>query len=188
MVFAFLGVMSAAQTRAACLGTVKETVPAAAGGQFTPALYRVGAGSVSPLMRIGDNDEDDSIVGLWEFKLSGFLNDFGTQAFHIGGTETMFSAGVDPSTGDVCQGVWRRVGRSTYTLNHIAMAWTAPGAQYGVLIHIHMTINVARSGDAFTGHYSVSLFSATPQNPFDESGGAFASGRGEVTASRVFPD
>jgi len=61
MVFAFLGVMSAAQTRAACLGTVKETVPAAAGGQFTPALYRVGAGSVSPLMRIGDNDEDDMV-------------------------------------------------------------------------------------------------------------------------------
>jgi hypothetical protein len=68
------------------------------------------------------------------------------------------------------------------------MAWTAPGAQYGVLIHFHMTIKLARSGNAFTGHYSVSLFSATPENPFDESGGAFLSGSGDVTATRVQPD
>jgi len=188
MVVAFLGLMAAAQTHAACLDSVKKMTPTGGGGWFTPALYTPGNYPGPSLLRVGDYDEDDSIVGLWKFKLSGFLQDFGTQAFHAGGTETMFSAGVDPSTGDVCQGVWRRVGRSTYTLNHIAMAWTAPGAQYGVLIHIHMTINVARSGSAFTGHYSVSLFSATPQNPFDESGGAFASGTGDVTASRVHPD
>lgn len=188
MVLVLLGLMSAAQTHAGCLDTTKKMLPTAAGGPFTPALYRAGDEGGSPFMQIGDYDEDDSIVGLWKFKLSGFLKDFGTQAFHAGGTETMFSAGVDPSTGDVCQGVWRRVGRSTYTLNHIAMAWTAPGAQYGVLIHIHMTIRLARNGDAFAGHYSVSLFSATPENPFDESGGAFATGLGDVTASRVHPD
>jgi hypothetical protein len=188
LVLALLGLMTAAQTNAACLNASKEMAPMGGGGPFTPALYRPDVQSGSPFMRIGDFDEDDSIVGLWKFKLSGFLKDFGTQAFHAGGTETMFSAGVDPSTGDVCQGVWRKIGRSTYTLNHIAMAWTAPGAQYGVLIHIHMTIKLAHSGDAFTGHYSVSLFSATPQNPFDESGGAFASGLGDVTASRVHPD
>jgi hypothetical protein len=187
-VLALLGLLIAAQTHAACLDGAKKLTPTAAGGQFTPALFRAGDEPGSPFMRIGDYDEDDSIVGLWKFKLSGFLKDFGTQAFHAGGTETMFSAGVDPATGDICQGVWRRIGRSTYTLNHIAMAWTAPGAQYGVLIHIHMTIRLARSGDAFTGHYSVSLFSATPENPFDESGGAFATGLGDVTASRVHPD
>ncbi|MBS0422019.1 MAG: hypothetical protein JSR66_30215 [Proteobacteria bacterium] len=188
MVCAFLGLITTAQTRAACLNSTTNGIPTAAAGQFSPALYRPGDYPGSSLIRVGDDDEDDSIVGLWKFKLSGFLKDFGTQAFHAGGTETMFSAGVDPSTGDVCQGVWRKIGRSTYTLNHIAMAWTAPGAQYGVLIHIHMTIRLAHSGDAFTGHYSVSLFSATPENPFDESGGAFASGGGDVTASRVRPD
>jgi hypothetical protein len=188
MVLALIGLMAAAQTNAACLNNLNKMAPAASGGRFTPALYQTDDESGAALMRIGDFDEDNSIVGLWKFKLRGFLNDFGTQAFHAGGTETMFSAGVDPSTGDVCQGVWRRVGHSTYTLNHIAMAWTAPGAQYGVLIHFHMTIKLARSGDAFTGHYTVSLFSATPEDPFDESGGAFASGSGTVTASRVQPD
>jgi len=100
----------------------------------------------------------------------------------------MFSGGVDPATGDVCQGVWRKVGPSTYTLNHIAMAWTAPGAEYGVLIHFHMLIQVAPSGDSYSGTYGVSLHSATPQEPFDESGGPFASGTGTLTATRVKPD
>jgi hypothetical protein len=186
LLFGLLGWIAAAQSSAACLNkTPPATAPIA--GRFTPALYRAD-GQPGELLYIHDGDEDAPIVGLWKFRLSGFLKDFGTQAFHAGGTETMFSAGVDPSTGDVCQGVWRRVGRSTYTLNHIAMAWTAPGAQYGVLIHIHMTITLASSGNEFTGHYRVSLFSATPDNPFDERGGAFASGTGHVTASRVEPD
>jgi hypothetical protein len=76
----------------------------------------------------------------------------------------MFSGGVDPAVGDVCQGVWRKVGPSTYTLNHIAMAWTAPGAEYGVLIHFHMLIKVAPSADTYKGTYKVSLYSATPQD------------------------
>jgi hypothetical protein len=188
VILGLLGLMVSALANAACLNGVP---PTASGGaeRLTPALYRPADEAGAYLLRVNDSEEDNApIVGLWKFKLSGFLKDFGTQAFHAGGTETMFSAGVDPSTGDVCQGVWRRIGRSTYTLNHIAMAWTAPGAQYGVLIHIHMTINLAHSGDAFTGHYNVSLFSATPDNPFDEKGGAFASGSGDVIASRVQPD
>lgn len=186
-VLGLLGLVAAAQSNAACLNPTTPAAPAQS-GRFTPALYHSSDQSAAGLVQIGDFDEDAPIVGVWKFRLTGFLTDFGTQAFHAGGTETMFSAGVDPSTGDVCQGAWRRVGHSTYTLNHIAMAWTAPGAQYGVLIHFHMTIKLGHSGNDFTGHYTVSLFSATPQDPFDERGGAFASGSGDVIASRLQPD
>jgi hypothetical protein len=51
-----------------------------------------------------------------------------------------------------------------------------------------MLINVAPSGDSFSGTYKVSLFSATPQDPFDESIGPFASGTGTLSAKRVKPD
>lgn len=157
-------------------------------GQITAAVYRPDASTASlrPVAEAGD--DDDAILGLWEFKLAGFMTDYGTQAFHVGGTETMFSAGVNPQTGDICQGAWRKVGPSTFTVSHIAMAWTAPGAEYGVLVHFHMTINVAPSGNSFTGKYSVSLYNETPADPFDESSPPFASGTGTLSATRVKPD
>jgi len=160
---------------------------AAPGAVRSPAVWQEPKDSFG-LMPVGDFNDGASIVGLWKFKLSGFLTDFGTQAFHAGGTEMMFSAGVDPATGDVCQGVWRKVGPSTYTLNHIAMAWTAPGAEYGVLIRIHMLLKLAPSGNSFTGTYNVSLFAETPQDPFDESAGPFVTGSGTATGTRVKPD
>ena len=154
---------------------------------FGPAVYRPDT-SDAALVQIGDWDDNPAIVGLWKFQMAGFLTDFGTQAFHAGGTETVFSAGGDPATGDVCQGVWRKVGRSTYTLNHIAMGWTAPGAQYGLLIRIHMALKVDRSGNSFTGNYTVAVFASSPQDPFNESAGPFVSGTGTISATRVIPD
>ncbi len=186
LLFGLAGLVAAGQSSAACLNA-PPGVPSGT-GQFTPAVFRMDDRAGLGLLQVNDDDEDAAIVGVWKFKLDGFLTDFGTQAFHAGGTEMMFSAGVDPSTGDVCQGAWRKIGDSTYTLNHIAMAWTAPGAQYGLLIHIHMTIQLAPSGNEFTGHYSVSLFSETPQDPFNESGAPFASGTGHITARRLQPD
>ncbi len=152
---------------------------------FVPAVYHPDTSSAS-LMQVNDSNDNASIVGLWKFSLAGFLVDFGTQAFHAGGTETMFSAGVDPATGDVCQGVWRKVGRNTYTVNHIAMGWVAPGVEYGLLIRIHMLIKV--SGNTLTGSYTVNVFAASPANPFDESGGPVASGTGSLAGKRVNPD
>jgi hypothetical protein len=55
-----------------------------------------------------------------------FGPDYGTQAWHSDRTEITFSGGQDPQTGDVCQGVWRQVGRDLYSLNHIAMGRPAP--------------------------------------------------------------
>ncbi|HUK03260.1 MAG TPA: hypothetical protein VLW26_13375 [Steroidobacteraceae bacterium] len=189
-VLGLVALAAATQANAGCADNLlKQFKPNAAhSALLTPALYRGDAATAS-FMRVNDYyDDEDAIVGLWEFQLSGFLTDFGTQAFHAGGTETMFSAGVDPSTGDVCQGVWRRVGPSTFTLSHIAMAWGAPGTQYATLIHFHMTLHVSRSGNGMTGSYKVYLFHASPTNPFDESAGAFLSGSGALTANRVKPD
>jgi len=185
-----VGLLAAVQAHAACLDRIEQVAPHARThpGAFIQAAYRAADAGGAVLLQVAEPAEDPSIVGVWKFQLGGFLKDFGTQAFHAGGTETMFSAGVDPATGDVCQGVWRKTGHSTYTLNHIAMAWTAPGAEYGVLIHIHMVLRLAPSGNAFTGSYTVSLNSATPSDPFDESAGAFASGSGNVTATRLLPD
>ncbi|MGH8314399.1 MAG: hypothetical protein ACRETU_04520 [Steroidobacterales bacterium] len=186
---AFIG-LAATQANAGCMDSaLQKRAPAniSQPSYFTRAVYRPDAVDAW-LQPIGDFDDNDAIVGVWKFKFDGFLVDFGTQAFHVGGTEMIFSAGVDPATGDVCQGAWRRIGPRTYKVNHIAMAWLAPGTQYGLLIHVHEIIKVSRDGKTLTGNYTVDLFNATPQDPFDESAPPFVSGSGTTSATRLSAD
>jgi hypothetical protein len=155
---------------------------------FAPALYRFDELQGFSLRTVADEAFDhDSIVGLWEFKWAGFSVDYGTQAYHSDGTELTFSGGQNPETGDTCQGVWRKIGPSTYTLNHIAMGWTAPGAGFGTRVHLHFVIKVDPSGNKFSGVYKAAVYSVSPTDPFDESV-EVAHGTGTVTATRVQPD
>jgi hypothetical protein len=189
---ASLGLISmaaATQASAACLDDFLHQGSPSKGSSaphFVPAVYRADSGATF-LPANNTAGEDATIVGLWQFKLDGFAVDWGTQAWHSDGTEIMFSGGQNPETGDVCQGVWRKVGRSTYTLNHIAMGWTAPGGSFGLRIHFHMVVKLDASGNAFSGKYTVAVYSVGPTDPFDESV-EVASGTGSVTATRVTPD
>jgi hypothetical protein len=185
---------AANQASAACMardGLLPQAFDAPPAAHFLKALYRTGGSSEEELlpMSLSDDEESDeqSLVGLWEFKWTGFSVDWGTQAFHADGTEIMFSGGQNPETGDVCQGVWRKVGPHTYTLNHIAMGWFAPGAGFGVRVHIHATIKLDASGNSFTGHYRAAVYTVSPADPFDESAPG-PSGTGSMSGTRVRPD
>jgi hypothetical protein len=151
-----------------------------------PAAYRTDSVRPGSIQRIDFRDDgDEPIVGLWEFQVEGFPPDFGTQAWHSDGTELMFSAGRDPATGDVCQGVWRRIGPRTYSLNHIAMGWD-PGT-FGVRVRIHAVVTVDRSGNTYAGTLTATAYAVSPSNPFDESV-MVGSGSGNITGTRVKPD
>jgi hypothetical protein len=137
-----------------------------------------------------------SIVGLWEFKWSGFSTDWGTQAWHSDGTELTFSTGQNPATGDTCQGVWQQIGARTYTLNHVAMGWAAPGASpllgaQFVRVHLHFIVTLDPSGNTFSGKYTAAVYLESESDPFDENpstNAPIATGTGGVTAIRVKPD
>lgn len=178
------------QANATCMrtdGLLPRVSGAGGGGHLVPAVYVPGALPGAELLKVGDFNDDHGVVGLWQFRMSGFSVDWGTQAWHADGTEIMFSGGQNPETGDICQGVWRRVGPSTYTLNHIAMGWLAPGAGFGIRIHFHMVVKLNASGNSFSGSYKAAVYSVSPTDPFDESV-QVASGTGTVTATRVKPD
>lgn len=185
-----LALAFAGQAGAACMSfpQVRSAPIQAGGGAMIPAVFRpaeLASGSFYPVSDWGDGN--DPIVGLWQFKLSGFAVDWGTQAWHADGTEIMFSGGQNPETGDVCQGVWRRVGPSTYALNHIAMGWVAPGQGFGTRVHFHVKVKLDPSGNSFSGTYTVAVFAVSPADPFDETT-QVAGGTGSVTATRVMPD
>jgi hypothetical protein len=187
-----LGFAIAGQAGATCMnqgfkqGTSLNT---GSGAHFSPATFSEDDSRGFSPRRVGfeSHESDDSIVGLWQFKWAGFSVDYGTQAYHSDGTEITFSGGQNPQTGDVCQGVWRKIGPNTYTLNHIAMGWTAPGAGFGLRVHLHFVLKVDPSGEKMTGVYKAFVYSVTPSDPFDESV-QLAAGTGTVTATRVLPD
>lgn len=185
-----IGLAVHGQAAAACMEGQSGPGGPANPSSFVPAVYHPGELRAASFLRIHDGEEEnDSIVGLWQFQFKGFNVDWGTQAFHADGTELMFSGGQNPETGDVCQGVWRKVGPRTYTLNHIAMGWMAPGGPFGMRIHFHVLIKLDPSGNSFTGTYKVDVFQETPQDPFDESASSkVVSGTGTATATRVQPD
>jgi hypothetical protein len=158
---------------------------------FVPSVYHPDSAKGS-FLKIDYADEyDQGIVGLCEFKFDAappFGPDFGTQAWHADGTELTFSGGLDPATGDVCQGVWRQVGRNTYTLNHVAMGRPAPGAPFGIRVHLHFLVKLNPSGTAFKGTFTAKAYGETAADPFDETSPPIATGGGNVTATRVVPD
>lgn len=186
-----LGLAVVGQAGASCMSsTANPVAPNQTPGAMhvTPAVYRTGTAVGASLIPVIDSEaEHDSIVGLWQFKFVGFGPDYGTQAWHSDGTELIYSAGQNPETGDVCQGVWRKVGHSTYSLNHIAMGRPAPGAPFGLRIHIHAVVKVDESGNNYSGKYKAAVYSVSEAAPFDESV-EVASGTGVLTGTRVQPD
>jgi hypothetical protein len=182
-----------ARADAACMDNLLHQAATLKSGVLTGASPTAGAPAASEgprnlaaaVVRVADATDDEPIVGLWEFRIEGTPPDFGTQAWHSDGTELMFSAGRNPAQGDVCQGVWRRIGPRTYSLNHIAMGWD-PGF-FGVRVHIHAVVKVDRSGDTYTGTYTANAYFVAPAAPFDESA-PLGGGSGTITGTRVKPD
>ena len=80
------------------------------------------------LLRV-DSAEKDPIVGMWQVTLTAQGNEIGPPdgtpldnalvTWHSDGTELMNSA-RPPQDGDFCMGIWKKIGKSTYKLNHFA--------------------------------------------------------------------
>lgn len=186
-----LALLAAAQATAGCMDSLlplgkkaKSLDPV----QMVPAVYSMNARSQARSIQASEwNEGNKSIVGLWKFQFDGFPPDFGTQAWHSDGTEIMFSGGPDPATGDVCQGVWRRIDKSTYSLNHIAIGYV--DADNRLLIHFHAEVTVDETGNHYSGQFTADFYAVTPSDPFTESSdNHLFSGGGTMTGNRVLPD
>jgi hypothetical protein len=144
------------------------------------------------------------IVGLWKFSMvsdgiapnpvpEGAPVDFGTTQWHDDGTELMVSGGRAPSTGDVCMGVWEKIGPRTYKLKHLALAWVSsdtppsmggPGpspAQFLGPAIIQEVIVLDKSRASYSGTFTLDQYNA------DESV-LLVHVSGSVTGTRVTAD
>lgn len=165
---------------------------------FVPAVYHPD--DFGQFLRV-DFGRDPAIVGLWKFEMiaedtptntnppplpDGTLVDFGTTAWHSDGTELMNSGMRLPADGDFCQGVWVQTGPFSYSLNHIALAYS-DGAYLGPAI-IKERIFLNPRANQFTGTFTTVQYIATPTlgHEFDETTKAVTI-TGTISGTRITP-
>ena len=137
----------------------------------------------------------EPIVGLWHIDMedpSKGYSDHGYTAWHADHTE-FFNSTRAPGTGAVCQGVWEKIGRSTYQLNHFALAYngsvapdnmgnTTPNeAAPAQIVHIREVVTVDPSRKHFKGQFIVEVFTYAGHN-------LLVTFRGPITADRITID
>lgn len=139
-----------------------------------------------PSLALAANDRhaDGGIVGFWRTKLlsegnagiaDGTVIDDGFSQWHSDGTEMIVSL-FAPATGNVCLGVWEKVGPSSYTLNHFGFAFDADGVFLG-LAQIREHVVLDRRGHRFGGTFTF--------EQYDLAGALVARLTGRVTATRI---
>jgi len=103
--------------------------------------------------------DNPSVVGLWlvSFHVGDGADvwDQGFEQFHADGTELTIDTAVPPAAGNVCVGVWERVGARGAKLHHVGWNWdisVVPAALAGVFV-LDLTVELAPGGQAFSGRY-----------------------------------
>jgi hypothetical protein len=141
---------------------------------YEPALVSVA----------NDRRADDGIVGFWRVKLvsegsagiaDGTVIDDGFAQWHSDGTEVIVSL-FAPATGNICLGVWQKVGPSSYTLNHFGFAFDSNGVFLG-LAQIRENVVLDRRGHRFGGTFSI--------DQYDVAGALVGRIVGRVIATRI---
>jgi hypothetical protein len=137
-------------------------------------------------------DDLDPIVGMWHVMFTAEGNPDGPPdgtpidnalvVWHSDGTEIMASA-RPPQDGDICLGVWEKVGKSKYKLNHLAwLANDTTNAPSGIgnpagPTRILEMITLSADGNSYTGTFTL--------RATDPAGKTTAHIVGTVSATRV---
>ncbi|PYX46275.1 MAG: hypothetical protein DMG79_16880 [Acidobacteria bacterium] len=121
---------------------------------------------------------NSSIVGLWhiEFSVGDQTIQEAYQLWNVGGTE-VHNPNVDPRTGNVCLGVWKRTGSAgNYKLAHRVWNYDASGNFLGT-INLSETLTLGHGGTTHSGSFTLDFY--------DPSGVFLFEVAGNVTAERI---
>jgi hypothetical protein len=177
-------------------------VPQASAGCGNP-FQKSGKGHVVPqswegqdgfegasLLAVSDHDSDVSMVGMWHVLFiaegntgaglppDGAPVDNALSTWHSDGTEATVSSRA-PDTGDVCLGVWKKVGRRHFKLNHFGISFdpsTDPNNPQG-FANIRQDIDLAANGETFVGSFTI--------QQYDQAGNLLIEIKGALKGTRV---
>jgi hypothetical protein len=132
------------------------------------------------------NSAEPSMVGLWkehwyskgsEGIPDGAEVDTAYSQWHGDGTEMGVSGLRTPMSGDVCMGVWAKVGPRAYKLNHFGVSYDSTGLNLVGLAIIRQNLTLNSKGDEISGTFSI--------DQYDESGNLLGHVQGNVSGTRV---
>jgi hypothetical protein len=158
---------------------------------FQPLSWQAPAksGPGSLLLASDDRADGEGIVGFWKVSFvaegnnpgppDGTPIDFGFQQWHSDGTEILNSGMRAPATGNFCLGVWKKVGRSKYKLNHFAISSDINGNLVGPA-NIREEVVLDHDGDSYSGTFTI--------EQFDTHGNSLGGVKGRVTGTRITVD
>lgn len=150
-------------------------------GTPQPRLLKAG-------FAIGDesgNATEPTMVGVWkEHWISkgsegipdGTEVDASYSQWHSDGTEMNVSGLRPPMTGDVCLGVWEKIGPRSYKLNHIGISYDSTGLNLVGLAVIRQKLTLNAKGDEVSGTFTI--------DQYDESGNVLAHIQGTISGTR----
>lgn len=118
-----------------------------------------------------------SIVGLWQiqFVVGGQTIQEAYQAWNVGGTE-IHNPNVDPRTGNVCLGVWKKVAPQGYKLSHNVYSYDTNGNFQGK-IHLSESLTLSDDGNTHSGSFALDFYDPNGNFEFEVDG--------DVAAERV---
>jgi hypothetical protein len=138
------------------------------------------------VMAAGETASEPTIVGVWkEHWISkgsegipdGTEADAGYSIWHSDGTEMNISGLRAPMTGDICAGVWEKVGERCYRLNHFGISYDSTGLNLVGPAQIRQELTLNAKGDELSGTFTI--------DQYDESGNKLAHVQGTITGTRV---
>jgi hypothetical protein len=155
-----LAMVSLAMSLATAASAGCVNLPGFRAGAVQPMSWR-GTGEFGPgsLLLAADRDDSvDGIVGFWFVTYvapDGTVSDEGFQQWHLDGTEIHYDAQLSPAQGNVCLGVWKKTGRSHYTLNHFYLGWDPTNNTLQARVQIREEVDLDRSGDKQSGTFTI---------------------------------
>src|SRR6266496_602938 len=117
-----------------------------------------------------DNAVNSSIVGLWhvQFIVGGQTIQEAYQLWNVGGTE-VHNPNVDPRSGNVCLGVWKKADPQAYKLAHRVWSYDTNGNFLGT-IHLSETLTLGNRGNTHSGSFTLDFYDPSGTFQFEVAG------------------
>jgi hypothetical protein len=188
-----IAITGALATGSLAMGIVSEasagcvSPPGLKGGLFHPISWR-GTGEFgrgSSLLAVNHEDSVDRIVGFWKVTYTskgnpgvpdGTVFDNAFQQWHSDGTE-IHNSQAPAAAGNICLGVWKKTGKSHYTLNHFYLNSDPATDTLHVRVQLREEIDLDHGGNE---HFGTVTFDV-----YDLNGNLLDHNQATVQATRI---
>jgi hypothetical protein len=156
MVIAVLAVaaLCAQSAPGACSSLGGQIVPGRVAALQTPPVHEVdpsGLPAEEP-----EHGRRPLMTGLWKtvFVSGGAVINLGFNTWHSDGTEWALDSTPRPALGNVCPGVWERIGHRTYATVHPAFNYDPSGVNVESIFIERLSVTISPDGNTFHGTFT----------------------------------